>query len=237
MMRLLKWLIGAAISAAIMIGALAAYYWWYEPWGYNVRGVDVARYQTTITWPSLARDDVAFAYIKATEGGDWTDPLFARNWAKAKAADVPRGAYHFYTLCRPVEDQIAHIIATVPKEPSILPIAIDLEFGGNCKGRPPVPQFRADLTKMLDALEVHYGQRPILYLTRDFDDAYMAGAFNDEQYWLRSIIRQPSSDWRPWLFWQYHNKGRRDGVIGPIDLNAFDGGEDEWEAYVDGLPK
>lgn len=235
MIRVIKWLIGAAISAAIFVGCLVAYYQWYEPWNHPVRGVDVARYQGTIDWAALAADDTAFAYIKATEGGDWTDPVFASNWSKSKAAGVPRGAYHFYTLCRPVIDQISHIIATVPKEPKTLPVAIDLEFGGNCKGRPPVPQFHADLNQMLEGLEAHYGTRPILYLTRDFDDAYMKGAFEDEGYWLRSIIRQPSTDWRPWLYWQYHNKGKRDGVIGPIDLNAFNGDEAAWQAYLGAL--
>ena len=173
--------------------ALAAYYWWYEPWGHPVRGVDVSRHQGNIDWYALAIDpNVNFAYIKATEGGDWTDPDFALNWDQSRHVRLPRGAYHFFTLCRPVEDQIAHIIKAVPTDPKshifkgfpaptrhgiVLPLAIALEFGGNCKGRPPVAQFRVDLTRMLDALEAHYGLRPILYLTREFDEAYMAGAF------------------------------------------------------------
>jgi len=176
MMRILKWLIGAAISAAMMVGVLAAYYWWYEPWSYPIRGTDVSHHQGSIEWKPLASDATDFTYIMATEGGDWTDQNFAFNWGQAKAINLPRGAYHFYTLCRPVEDQIAHIIATVPKESGILPVAIDLEFGGNCKGRPSVEQFHSDLNQMLDTLEAHYGQRPILYLTRDFDAYYMEGA-------------------------------------------------------------
>ncbi len=229
-------MVGASVSAGVCFAALAAYYWCYEPWDYPVRGTDVSHHQGKINWAPLTPDATHFTYIKTTEGGDWTDADFTFNWGQAKAIGLPRGAYHFYTLCRPVEDQIAHIIATVPKEPKILPVAIDLEFGGNCKGRPPITQFRADLNQMLDALEAHYGQRPILYLTRGFDEHYIKGAFQNEGYWLRSIVRQPSADWRPWLFWQYHNKGRRDGVTGPVDLNAFNGSLEEWNAYLKARP-
>jgi len=201
-----------------------------------------SHHQGPIDWGPLAPNATRFTYIKATEGGDWTDSKFTLNWEQARAIGLPRGAYHFYTLCRPVDDQIAHIIATVPKEPDTLPIAIDLEFGGNCKGRPSIEQFQADLIKLLKELETHYGHRPILYLTREFDEFYMKGAFENERYWLRSIIRhsiirQPASNWRPWLFWQYHNKGRRDGVTGPVDLNAFNGNEEEWQQFLLALPE
>ena len=70
------------------------------PWHYAVHGTDVAKYQADIDWKKVARNDISFAFIKATEGGDIVDDYFARNWRAAKAAGVPRGAYHFYYHCR-----------------------------------------------------------------------------------------------------------------------------------------
>ncbi|HEY7771115.1 GH25 family lysozyme, partial [Longimicrobium sp.] len=41
-----------------------------------VRGIDVSRWQGAVDWNAVAGDDVEFAFIKATEGGDFTDPRF-----------------------------------------------------------------------------------------------------------------------------------------------------------------
>ena len=63
-------------------------------------------------------DNVAFAYLKATEGGDMLDDRLRENWAAARAAGVPRGAYHFYYWCRPGIEQARWFIENVPRHPS-----------------------------------------------------------------------------------------------------------------------
>ncbi len=50
--------------------------------------------------PCLAAG-LRFAYVKATEGGDWTDPRFEKNWREARRAGLRVGAYHFFSFCRP----------------------------------------------------------------------------------------------------------------------------------------
>ena len=67
---------------------------------YPLRGIDVSNHQGQIDWPRVAKDDVAFAIIKATEGGDFVDKSFARNIEAARAAGLTVGAYHFFTFCR-----------------------------------------------------------------------------------------------------------------------------------------
>ena len=70
----------------------------------------------------------SFAFIKATEGGDVLDPRFAGNWAAARRAGLPRGAYHFFYFCRPAIEQARWFIAHVPKDPSALPPVLDVEW-------------------------------------------------------------------------------------------------------------
>lgn len=36
-------------------------------------GLDVSQHQGNIDWEAVADDGISFVYIKATEGGDWTD--------------------------------------------------------------------------------------------------------------------------------------------------------------------
>ncbi|MFP3441675.1 GH25 family lysozyme, partial [Pantoea sp. SIMBA_133] len=81
----------------------------------------MAKYQAEIDWKKVARNNISFAFIKATEGGDRVDDFFARNWREAKAAGVPRGAYHFFYFCRPAIEQAQWFIRNVPRDASALP--------------------------------------------------------------------------------------------------------------------
>ena len=55
---------------------------------YEVTGIDVSHYQGTIDWPVLARQDLDFAFIKATEGSGHVDECFYDNWREAEKTDL-----------------------------------------------------------------------------------------------------------------------------------------------------
>src|SRR6185312_9942580 len=61
------------------------------PWNYPVHGTDVAKYQNAVNWSKLRSEGLAFAFIKATEGGDRVDERFEQNWRGARSAGIPRG--------------------------------------------------------------------------------------------------------------------------------------------------
>ena len=58
------------------------------PDAYAVHGIDVSRWQGPVDWPAVRSAGIAFAYIKATEGGDHADPRFPDNWQGAARAGV-----------------------------------------------------------------------------------------------------------------------------------------------------
>ena len=45
-----------------------------------IHGIDVSRYQGKIDWAAVRGAGTQFAFIKATEGGDYVDPRFLENW-------------------------------------------------------------------------------------------------------------------------------------------------------------
>jgi lysozyme len=208
----------------IAAGALLGLGVW-TPWSQRyVQGVDVSRHQGPIDWPTLASSGVRFSYIKATEGTDYVDPRFAANWADAARAGVYRGAYHFFTLCRPGSAQADHFIRTVPRTQGALPPAVDLEHMGPCRRGPTFTNVNDNVRDYLDIVERHYGVRPILYVTREFHDAHLKN-IQGERFWVRSLFVEPRFRQRDWVIWQHHPHARRPGVSKPIDLNSFRGDE------------
>lgn len=187
---------------------------------YPHQGIDVSNHQGVIDWKALPGQGVDFAYIKATEGGDFTDKAFMRNWQGAAAAGIERGAYHFFTLCRPGAEQAAHFIASVPVDARALPPAVDLEYLGNCGGRPKVADLHKELGDFLAAVEAHYGKRAVLYLTEEFDRAYRITSTYDRPLWLRSIVLEPDFGGQKWRIWQASNFRRLRGIAGRVDWNV-----------------
>jgi lysozyme len=198
-----------------------------------VRGIDVSHHQRRIDWVKLGTEGYDFAFLKATEGGDLRDPLFAANWPAAASAGLARGAYHFFTFCTGGEKQAKNFIAALAPGQEMLPPAVDIEFHGNC-ARPPDPAaIRAELTIFLERIEAAYGRRPILYATKNSYARIVAGAFLDYPVWARNILHEPRLD-REWSFWQYADRGRVDGVGSLVDLDLFRGTRDEFTQCVKG---
>lgn len=201
-----------------------------------VHGVDVSRWQGDINWAKLRSQGANFAYIKATDGGDHLDPMFKKNWRRANEAGLKRGAYHFFYWCRTAGEQADWFIRNVPRDPTALPPVIDVEWNGesSCKRRPSRERVLEKMQVFMDKLERHYGQRPIIYTAPDFYRDNLQGAFPNHPFWLRSVAAHPSKVYpgRKWVFWQYSGSGLSHGVEGRIDLNVFNGSEEDWHNWV-----
>lgn len=222
------WRIAAAsvglAASAVLVAALA--WLWFLHWQpdrarYPLRGIDVSHHQGAIDWPAVAADDVAFAYLKASEGGDHRDRRFERNRRDARAAGLAVGAYHFFTWCKPGAEQARNFIAAAPPEADALPPALDLEFGGNCGRSPDGTELRRELDAYLALVEAAYGRPVLLYVTPEFLAAHRHD-LPARALWRRAIVRAPDASAR-WTLWQYHNRGRVQGIDGPVDLNVFAG--------------
>lgn len=191
---------------------------------YPVRGIDISHHQKEIDWEKLKQEHFNLIFIKATEGGDFKDPNFLKNWNKARDIGLYTSAYHFYTLCRSPLDQAENYINTVPLSEKALPPAIDLEFGGNCKKRPRKKEFLMGLNQFIKIIKEKYHRKPILYLTLDFYEYYFKNQEVDGYFWIRNIYYEPKIKWH---FWQYSNRGKVRGIETFVDLNVFNGSVEE----------
>src|SRR5262245_44920741 len=163
---------------------------------YPLWGIDVSHHQGPIDWQVVASEpNLVFAYLKASEGGDWRDPRFAENWRGARAAGLKVGAYHFFTFCRAPLAQAANFLAVLPRDADALPPVVDVELVGNCRARPSSEGLRRDLRVFVDAVGKELRRTPIVYLTTEARDAFFAGAEIGHPYWIQSLESEPATGW------------------------------------------
>ncbi len=188
------------------------------------RGIDVSHHQGTIDWGAVSRDDLDFAYLKATEGSTFTDPAFATHAREAEAAGLRVGGYHYFSLCSPGQSQGEHFAATLgaQREGGVrlaLPPAVDLELLGSCADPPPREELLGEVRAFLDVVEADTGQRVVVYSFPDFEATYRFAGQIDRRQWVRRLgDRPPRRDW--WL-WQRSQSADVAGISGPVDLNLL----------------
>jgi lysozyme len=210
----------AAIASAAMLTARPLFSAEEAPRG--VRGVDVSRYQGTINWSAVKDDGVHFAFIKATEGGDLTDPTFARNWRNSKRAGVIRGAYHFYRPGTDAARQARHFLRTVKLSEGDLPPVLDVEVHGGIGST----RLQRGVRTWLRIVEEETGKRPIVYTNPGFARRLAGGNFRRHALWIahyRSAAPRVPTGWGKWTFWQHSERGRVDGIRTRVDINRFRG--------------
>jgi lysozyme len=215
--------VALAVVAALMLAAGALWEFWLPSYRPSLRpgevyGVDVSNYQGRIDWQQVARDQVSFAYIKATEGARFVDAAFSANWSGATKAGLAHGAYHFFTLCASGEQQAGNFLRTVPRDPSALPAAIDLELAGNCSLRPTDVAVRAQVTRFLDLVEQATGHPVVVYLGADFARTYALDLGPRRLRWVRHLVTRPPDG--TWLIWQVSDIAQVTGISTRVDLDV-----------------
>src|SRR5919106_2541264 len=104
------------VGALTVTGLAAVLALWWFVWVPNWRppleqgeryGIDVSAHQDIIDWRRVAADGITFAYIKATEGGDFTDDRFEENWRGAQDTGLDRAPTITSPCARPARTKLA----------------------------------------------------------------------------------------------------------------------------------
>jgi lysozyme len=188
----------------------------------ELQGVDVSHYQHAIAWDTvLARQPLEFAFVKATEGGDYIDSLFCKNWESLERLGIRRGAYHFFRAYGCGYDQALHFLQTVDMRPGDLAPVLDVESSEGM----PKEVLLEEVGIWLHTVEQSLGIKPILYTNQHFYEKYLSGNFEQNPLWIArySSERPYLSTGKRWDFWQYSNEGCVEGISQKVDLNIFPG--------------
>lgn len=204
------------------------------PDGYEIHGIDVSRYQKRINWPVVKQMEVngvkiGFAFIKATEGVNFTDKQFARNWRKLRENRVIRGAYHYMNLNGSGKMQAQNFISKVTLLPGDLPPVLDIETLGG-KSPEKLQEFVGDWLK---TVEEYYHVKPIIYSNVVFYNAYLDSKFSDYPLWVAHYLEMhaPMLN-RTWQFWQHNEGGRVNGIDAFVDFDVFNGDSSDFNKLL-----
>ena len=202
------------------------------PSGYQVHGIDVSHYQGDINWKMLEQTrqgqfPIHFIFMKATEGGDYSDDRFTANFDSARAHGFIRGAYHFYNPKTDANKQADFFIQSVKLESGDLPPVLDIEKKGK-----DMKKLQSDLKLWLRKVENHYGVKPIIYASYKFKTRYLNDSvFNTYPYWIAHYYVDSVRYEGDWKFWQHTDVGTLPGIEEKVDLNVFNGGKNELDAF------
>jgi lysozyme len=224
-MRRYRWHLIISIAVLAVVGAvgLAGWYVWlprYRPAldPGEIYGIDVSDHQGQIKWGAVARSDMSFVLIKATEGSTYVDPDFAADLAGARSAGLLVGAYHFFTLCSPGATQAANFLQIAPPGSTVLQPAVDLELSGNCSARPSLSEVQSQLSAFVNRVEQATRQHLVFYIGASFEQRYPLPRVENRLLWKRSILMRPSGSW---AIWQVDGLAHVEGITGRVDLDVM----------------
>lgn len=196
-------------------------------------GIDVSKYQGTISWPAVAASGIKFVSIRATEGTSYSDPTFAFNWQHAHAAGLTRTAYHFARPAEAAEAQAEFFVSTVvaaggyPRNSSTMQLMLDLE---DADGLAPSAVW-AWVQAFMARLQALTGRPGIIYCGFYFWRDQVGNPMDNlnAPLWVAAYTPAPQVPpaWPFWTFWQYADNGSIPGITGKVDLDHFAGSEEE----------
>jgi lysozyme len=186
-----------------------------------IRGLDVSHYDETIDFAKVKAAGYEFCWAKCTEGTGNVDPRYKANKAKAKAAGLLFGAYHFF---RPGLDPIAQaewFLKNAAIETGDFRPMLDWEVHQSSSDPLRAKQW-------LDRVERATGQKPIIYgppymlndygLPPEFANYALCVAHYGT---LEPLVPAP---WKVWSFHQFTDKGSVPGIpAADEDLDRFNG--------------
>ncbi len=207
-------------------------------------GIDISHHQGAINWQQVRSSGRVFAFVKATEGFTFDDPLFAQNMTAGQAAGVLMGAYHF---ARPDNnaaiDEADHFVAVAGPwlRNGFLRPALDLERLPD-EGPGALTQW---VNEWMDRVEARTGVAPVIYASATYANWCLDASLTPHPLWIpywtggdvQSGDPPTTGVWQGWTFWQYSSTGTVPGINGAVDVDIFNGSYTNLlQDHVIGLP-
>jgi lysozyme len=175
-----------------------------------ISGADISNVNGQIDLAALGRDHhLSFAFLKATEGRGFRDPLFPAFWKAAGDLGLARGGYHF---ARPTTDATAQADAFLSYVRSAGlgagdMLALDLEVAD---GRTP-PQVAEWGQEFCARVHAEAGRPVLVYTFLSFAQQGNCAGLGGYPLWIADPSSTPGRPRipAPWTTWAVHQFGQQ----------------------------
>ncbi|MDH8701817.1 lysozyme [Dysgonomonadaceae bacterium PH5-43] len=184
-------------------------------------GIDISHHQKHINWAEVAKDkNIKYIYIKATEGKNHVDSLYAKNIKGARNNGFKVGSYHYFKTTSSAREQFENFKRTAKKEDQDLIPILDVEELKGWSKR----QLRDSIKVFIRLTKQHYGKAPIIYSGHKFYNNHLCSHFNNYHLMIARYGQRPprlNGKKGTYSIWQYTDKGKVKGIDEPVDLSRF----------------
>jgi lysozyme len=224
----------------------------------RIYGIDISRYQHgkgrkkyPILWNQLRISHlgskskkqisgtvdypVQFCFIKSTEGTSIRNKYYAQDYIAARKHGIHTGAYHFFSVKTSGSAQASYFINSTLFRKGDLPPVLDVEPSDKDIARMGGSQaLWRNIRAWLQAVEKRCGVKPILYVNQRFINNYLPDAPDVKRDYKVWIARY--GEYKPdvkLVVWQLSPDGRVRGITGEVDINVFNGYQQQFYEFIE----
>ena len=192
-------------------------------------GIDVSVWQGQIDWAQVKTAGIEFAMIRLgyrsmREGFVQEDSWASANYAGAKAADIPVGAYFFSQAVTPEEavEEAEFVLEKIRHWDVKMPIVYDWEHTGTDTRTANVDaRTLTDCAKAFcQKLEKAGYQAMVYFNTYQAENSMYLEELAGYPFWLAQYDQMLEYPYRVDM-WQYTSKGHVPGITGDVDMNLY----------------
>jgi len=193
----------------------------------NLGTISKKRVDGTVDYP------ISFVYIKSTEGTTVKNAYFHTDYANARAHGFSVGAYHFFSTTSSASQQARYFLENTTFKRGDFPPVLDVE--------PSTAQINAigedvmwsNIRQWLKQVEKAVGVTPILYISQSFANKYLPQAPDIQSHYPIWLARY--GEYKPnghLVFWQLCPDGGVEGIAGEVDINVFNGYQNQYQFWL-----
>ncbi len=198
----------------------------------TITGLDASHFQGEIDWNTVNHDGFKFAFVKATQGTDFTDPRYQENIDALKTTSLLFGSYHFFDPSQDALQQAKFFLQVTGKKHNLPPV-LDVEVTAGVDKA----TIQKNVLQWLTLVEKEISCTPIIYTSTDYWNQNLGDKFNRFPLWIADYTTslQLPSGVDQWLFWQNTNQAKIDGITTLVDHDIFNGNAEKLASATCGL--
>ncbi|WP_285822012.1 GH25 family lysozyme [Xylanibacter muris] len=176
---------------------------------------------------------VSFIYIKSTEGTSIKNRFYLSDYQQARKHGIRCGTYHFFSLRSSPQSQAAYFLKHSRINKGDLPPVLDVEPTQQQIANNGGPDALFSKIRIwMNIVERRTGIKPILYVNQLFINRYLNYAPDIKQNYDIWIARY--GEYKPdvrLVYWQLCQDGRVKGIHGDVDINIFNGFQEQFDKF------